>query len=149
MDYKFFDSFVLCNFINASFIIYYIFQKPLFTSDVSPFREICIIYYCFTLQALVNLTLILVNSIVIGCLVIAKHLENVQTLFKRCALEEFPDAIFNQTVLYHQKTLDFHRFYNTKMRLPFTAFFILQFLVMAIMVIAIQMVNIIYISIVA
>ena len=115
------------------------------SSTVSPWRELCILYYCFSLQILLNSVLIIAISIVFGALVIAQYGNNLQCMFRQAG-EEMDDEKFNQAVIYHQKLLSLMAYYNSSMRIIFTTFFILQMVLIIILIFALRMVSLIKVS---
>ena len=117
----------------------------LVSSTVSPWRELCILYDCLSLQILLNSVLIIVIPIVFGVLVMGKHANNLQSMFRQAG-EEMDDEKFNQAVIYHQKLLSLMAYYNSSMRIIFTTFFILQMVLIIILIFALRMVSLIKIS---
>ena len=109
------------------------------SSKTSPFRELCILYFGFTAQVVINMAYVLMVTVALGILVLAKHGDNVLILFRQCTADvETTDTKFNKAVVYHQQLLEFISYYNSSMRAIFSIFFILQLIITVILLIALK-----------
>ena len=114
-------------------------QRLPLSSTISPLREMAIFYYCFAVQVLYNLVVLIVATVIVGAVVVAKHIENVSDLFGSTP-REMDEGTFKRTVEYHVKILDFVNFYNSGVETVFTFFFVLQLILTAVILYAVLVV---------